>query len=1360
SAYAVRVGVWTPRRRTRRRRPWPRSPPPEAGRGSDRRCRLDPAREGEAREELLVKSPWGSAGISVLGVARREGSPASTLAEATEREGPPEEVDATGFRSRDHVTYTPAQWEEVQCAAFARWLNDLFRADDGVGAPDEAQRASERKAARELFDSPSMRAIRRAVEKEVTRGRLAPATPGTYSGSRRAMLDEVYVREELTRLLLSYEMRWLRLGLGVVLSSSSSGNKDEAGFEMTDRMTKDSLKKIIARRVLSEPSAVRKYTGGRCKTPSGAFEAKMRSEVHQHALSQITTLVFFLDRAKARRVLADDPCLFERSSRMKSSSEVLTSLLQDCFAKQASLVRHLAHGGLRVSHVQSPLDEYDFRVRNLAADLKDGVRLARVVDEVTDRTDLLSAMRLPAATRQDKARNVGLALAALRRLGVPGISDVTAAHLVNAHQPRILQLLWSTVLYLELPEFQEEIVQYKSARRIQSHARQFLSSRSYRLVRLGSIAFQSLCRGFKARLEMRRRIGASTAMQRIWRGYCARVDYGSNLRDIIVVQCICRRFLARKRVDEMSRIMNGAISQIQRIWRGYSARIDYDGDLIDIIRAQSVARRFIARKRVDEMSREMNDASAQIQRIWRGYHAKTNYSFDRMDIIVVQSIVRRLVARNRAAGLSAANVNASTDIQRIWRGYYAKINYGFDLMDVIAVQSTVRRFLAHRAATKRGACVRKIQSTFRMWVAKRLYLQATRGVRRLQGHVRRALTSCNLESCVVRLQRVIRGWLCRNRTILLMNESMAEEARLQSPSRPRVMSQDHADSDGLAAFVATGIDTYSLTSSAPDALSSPRSNSSSERSFHLSSEGRAFKDHAEPLLGEIVTGRAEQESASFTTNHHGSHSQDNEEVCYVCQHTSRRRDFRPEGEVANLQAWSGVDIAHGGLSSSSIDITDVQPSPNPCELGKPLEGRVEYSFVKDETMIENSKLGKGEQSTSLAGSFSVELIDPDSELHFLKAVTSASIIQKAWRRFNFRKNAEISYQTICCKYPAESEEVQSMELVQYAASTKISSAYRSHLKRHNFVLQKASVIMIQTYFRRHSGRMIVKDMMCSRRLQLKRNAIMVQTHYRRHLCRSRYLALLTGIHSIQAQTRGLLTRKEVKREKSKRESAATAMQKMFRGHRALCHFIMVEVAATQIQSLVRGFLTATAYRSQREAAVIAQSLYRGKKARRETIKLQNQISVLQSAGRRLVAKLELRQKILMSAISLQMTQTSAAVQIQRYFRGYLANVDFMLLILATVKIQAHARSHIAATKYRNTLKSVVAIQTKTRDRKARRDVAICRQSSVILQAAARRFLAKLEFHRIIAAATMLQRTFRLMLREMHSEVERFAATDI
>lgn len=218
---------------------------------------------------------------------------------------------------------------------------------------------------------------------------------------------------------------------------------------MSERLPKKFLKRVIEEMILSEPSTVMKYTGGRCKTPCGKFEKRLRARLQQHALTKMLTLVAFLDLAKERHLLADDPCLFEKSATVKSSLQVLVSICQDCFARDECIAKH-SYLGISVSHVQNPLDEYEFFIENLAVDLKDGVRLAKMVEILTMTKNVLTEMRLPAVSRDHKIHNVGIVLSALHNAGVGNISDVTAAHIVDAHQPRILQLLWSIIVEFQI----------------------------------------------------------------------------------------------------------------------------------------------------------------------------------------------------------------------------------------------------------------------------------------------------------------------------------------------------------------------------------------------------------------------------------------------------------------------------------------------------------------------------------------------------------------------------------------------------------------------------------------------------------------------------------------------------------------------------------------------------------------------------------------------------------------------------------------------------------------------------------------------------------------------------------------------
>jgi abnormal spindle-like microcephaly-associated protein len=70
--------------------------------------------------------------------------------------------------------------------------------------------------------------------------------------------------------------------------------------------------------------------------------------------------------------------LFRLDASVKSSEAVLKTFCQ--FLKgEGDIVRHLAKIGYVVTHTQCYIDEFDFSVNNIAVDLRDGVRLCRLV---------------------------------------------------------------------------------------------------------------------------------------------------------------------------------------------------------------------------------------------------------------------------------------------------------------------------------------------------------------------------------------------------------------------------------------------------------------------------------------------------------------------------------------------------------------------------------------------------------------------------------------------------------------------------------------------------------------------------------------------------------------------------------------------------------------------------------------------------------------------------------------------------------------------------------------------------------------------------------------------------------------------
>ena len=1187
-------------------------------------------------------------------------------------------------------------------------------------------------------------------------------------------------------------------------------------------MTKQSLKKIIKERMLSEPTAVMKYTGGRCKTPSGKFESKMRMTVYQHALSQTMMLIFFLDRAKMNLELKLGR-LFKKSSSTKSSEEVLISLVQDCFSQQRSTIMHLKYEGISVSHVQTPLDDYDFFVKNLAVDLKDGVCLAKMIDAVTSKPILLSSMQLPTATRQRKTFNVNLALSYLRQLGVPNISDITTTHIVDAHQPRIIQLLWSSILHFELPEFRPEIIQHRASRIIQGHARKFLGMRSYQLARDGTILFQSLYRGFTVRSTMCRRICASTLIQKTWRLHYAKMVYELDLMRIITVQSMSRRFITRNLVDRMASIMNHASTEIQRTWRGYSAKFSYGCDMMDIITVQSICRRFISRNQVDELARSMKSASIEIQRIWRGYHAKIIYGCAINDIIAVQSIYRRLLACKEVASLSKETRKASIDIQRIWRGYNAKLCYGFDLIDIITVQSICRQFIARNTVARLNACTRKVQSTVRMWAARKCYYNCLRAICKIQGRsrvIRASSHVCYLITQIVHLQRLCRGWLCRKQLVTLSTK-IAEVAK-------PILDGEEEDK---AVLVVGEVATVAGTSSGHVSLNKTVSSlpgSSSQGAPPLQVDDIEIFVSTKHARRKVVTAKNEviasdailrnmpvthssprllNPSLGCSSSHEVSVSQSNGgEISFSTRH-ARRKTVKEVGVVA-IRSVLDTDAPPSGLCSpfhycSSLEKDPVLHIDSKEKFFRTNQARRRRGSCADEVeLIESDALffDKIKDTTSERSQEKVHRVEPNifsntgmssmciaPSLFLIQEEVASVLIQKAWRHFILsklfvlKKRAAIVCQAFWRRLSAKREVTK--QLMRNASATKISSAYRSHAEQGKFRLILASIIIIQKYHRGYSARAIDKENKILKNLEKDRNAAIIQTYFRRYCCLSRYTILTVGILSLQSQTRGWISRTQAKLHWDRREHAAATMQKIFRGSSAFEKFTVIKFAAIIIQSSFRRHLAVHNYSSLRKSALYVQALYRRRQAMQETAHFR----VIQRAVRRFVAKMRLRQSILSSSISLQRRQYLAAIQLQRMWRGYRKNVDFILLIFATIKIQSFSRSRIAVIKYCHIRNGVIHAQATFRAKKAKEGIATRQQMKhastefqriwrgfyakvnyeydmmniITVQSAGRRFLAKREVKRMAAAVSTIQRAVRnYMVTSMRIKVECFAATEI
>ena len=178
---------------------------------------------------------------------------------------------------------------------------------------------------------------------------------------------------------------------------------------------------------------------------------------------RLLLMVALLDRAGIAGGSSGAPLIFRPGKGISTSAAALQAAAGAVLC-EAEIARYLGRLGYRVSYVQTPKQEFKFTVSNLAVDMRDGLRLCRLVEEVikdhgAPAGAVFETTRFPATRRPDRLHNINLALDALQSVGMSfaGICGSDAAGspvagaVVNGDRGVTLCLLWRLILQHELP---------------------------------------------------------------------------------------------------------------------------------------------------------------------------------------------------------------------------------------------------------------------------------------------------------------------------------------------------------------------------------------------------------------------------------------------------------------------------------------------------------------------------------------------------------------------------------------------------------------------------------------------------------------------------------------------------------------------------------------------------------------------------------------------------------------------------------------------------------------------------------------------------------------------------------------------
>ncbi|KNC27446.1 Protein abnormal spindle [Lucilia cuprina] len=531
-----------------------------------------------------------------------------------------------------------------------------------------------RRAAVELFLSEEMRAPCSKVAVYVQKNALR------IRSDRNLHLD-VVTQRDILELLLCFNPLWLRLGLEVVYGEKIhlQSNRDIVG-----------LSSFILNRLFRDKFLEQKYS------KAYTLSEEYAEHIKKFTLQKFFFLLLFLDRAKEKRIIAHNPCLFIKKSPHKETREILLRFSSELLANIGDITRELKRLGYVLTHKQIFLDEFDYAFHNLAVDLRDGIRLTRVMEIILLREDLTKQLRVPAISRLQRIFNVNLALKALGEADFQLKGDITANDIVDGHREKTLSLLWQIIYKFRSPKF------HAAARVIQKWWRNsWLKVVIQRRIRFkeeqrreaAAVVIQSLYRGFMTRRFVdkyrKERVQAALVFQKYIRCYLARKRFLKTVHCTVVIQKWLRSVILGRECRENFLQWRKSAICLQQHWRN---------------RKQARVLREQAALAKCKYQQQRNKAATLIQASWRGYKARTQFLKIISAILVFQRKFKALQLMKQHYGDYLKLKKATICIQQRFRAKMSMkkemANYQLIRTRVIYIQRLYRATILMRQQRK------------------------------------------------------------------------------------------------------------------------------------------------------------------------------------------------------------------------------------------------------------------------------------------------------------------------------------------------------------------------------------------------------------------------------------------------------------------------------------------------------------------------------------------------------------------------------------------------------------------------------------------------------------------------------------
>ncbi|XP_072244866.1 abnormal spindle-like microcephaly-associated protein [Leuresthes tenuis] len=1230
-----------------------------------------------------------------------------------------------------------------------------------------------RRSACQLFTSEAMvKAIQR-LELEVEARRLLVRKD-------RHLWKDIGERNKVLKWLLSYNPLWLRIGLETIFGEliSLESNSDTLGLAM-----------FILQRLLWNPDIATEFRHARVP--------HLYKDGHEEALSRFTLkklllLVCFLDKAKESRLIEHDPCLFCVDAEFKTSKDLLLAFSRDFLSGEGILPRHLAYLGLPVSHVQMPLDEFNFAVKNLAVDLKCGIRLVRVMELLVQDWSLSAKLRLPAISRLQKVHNVDIALQVLKSKGVDLKDEqgsiIDSRDIVDGHREKTLSLLWKIIfafhveVILDEDQLRDEIGFLKRTLRTK---RRLASVRADRGIQPSPakcrVPYEHMSTKISLLMDWVRavcgfynlKVENFTVTFSDGRVLCYLIHHyhPSLLSEASIshsttqtVECSPRGRLELSCAtsdsdssfdsfptglndpDSPSMEFKELLENEKNNFRQVNSAVAFLGgvpaminptDMSNTIPNEKVVMSYLSFLCVRLLDlRNETRAARAIQGAWRKYRLKKDlqlYEERNKAAMKIQTVVRSFLLKRRAK----RRIKAAVLIQTVWRAYLARNRLR------LKKEAQVRA-MQHKAATV-------IQAQWRMFSASRAYqrLRYYTIVVQAQWQMRRAATAYGkIYWAASVIQKYSRAWALsrreRDRYLLLRTAVVKIQRAYRRWKTLRTQRENRAATVIQAAFQNWYKEKIAEKNVAAMRIQSwyrmqlcfhqYRKIKRSTLLIQAHSRGHTQRHRFQML-------KLQHRSAIVIQSAFRGHVVRKQVVNMRCAAVTIQRRFRAsitrdmERKVFLRMRHAAVTIQTAYREKVAREFLKKQHKASTV---------IQAAFRKYAAQKEYVVLRKA--AAIIQQKYRANILARKTKMEYNMLRDAAFIIQANWRGRAARKKIEMWHQ----------------------CATLLQACYRRHKAQAEYRSQKAAAVVIQRHYRALVVGKEMRDAYLQKksacvtlqagirgmrvRTELRKRhqaATVIQSLVRMFLCRKQYFLLQSAAIIIQSQYRAVLLCREQRNEFRKLKQATIKIQAVFRGFRVRQDLKKRHNAARMIQAQFRMHRIRMAYLATKCAAMLIQQRYRAKMLRDRHMQRYRTIKsaavVIQAAYRGTRARRKIAE------------MHRAAEAIQRKLLTIRARRQYLAIKAAALTCQQRYRAVTLARKhhldYLLKRRAVISLQAAYRGYVVRKQLHIWQMAAVSIQSHFRMYQQRTNYRRLHWACSVLQvryRANRIMRTEVHA----------